>query len=61
MNGRWPHVVQIALFVAGGIACVALGQVPIGAALVGAAIGNALPTSILPNAATTKDKEPPTP
>lgn len=56
MNGRWPHVAQVALFVAGGIACIVLGQVPIGAALVGAAIGNALPTSLLPSSK--KDEEP---
>lgn len=47
MESRWPHIVQVGLFIAAGIGCLVLGQIPVGTALIGAAIGNALPTSML--------------
>lgn len=46
---NWVHVVQIGLFIAGGIAAIALGQVAVGAALIGAAAGNAAPQSMFPS------------
>lgn len=47
MSDRWAHVMQIGMFLGGGIACLVLGQIPVGTALIGAAIGNALPTSLI--------------
>jgi hypothetical protein len=39
----WQRVVMLGLMIAGGVACIALGQPMIGAGLIGAAAGNAVP------------------
>ncbi len=49
MNGKLPHLVQVGLLVAGGIACLILGQVEAGLMLIGAGVGNASPQNLLPS------------
>lgn len=45
-NGRVFHLVQVGLLLAGGIALTFLGQIELGAGLIGAAIGNATPQNL---------------
>lgn len=40
----WQRVVMLALFIGGGIGLIALGQAPLGATLIGAAAGGAIPS-----------------
>lgn len=45
-NGRVFHLVQVGLLLVGGIALTVLGQIELGAGLIGAAIGNATPQNL---------------
>lgn len=46
-NLSWQAAVVIGIFVAGGIACLALGQVDSGAGLLGVALGLVPPLSLV--------------
>lgn len=47
MKIDWGHVAQLALFIGGGVACIALGQVPLGSVLIGAAAGNSASKNVV--------------
>lgn len=47
-SGKWAHVVQLTVLLGGGVACFFLGQPQLGTLLVGAAVGNASPQTLLP-------------
>jgi len=44
---NWKQVTLVGLFIAGGAACLAFGQIPLAAVLIGAAAGNSVPSSFL--------------
>ena len=43
----WGRLIQMALLVAGGVGALALGQVPLGAMLITAAVAQQVPNNIL--------------
>ena len=43
----WGRLIQLTLFIVGGIACMALGQISTGTLLLGAAAGQVLPTNVV--------------
>ena len=57
MKADWTHVAQLGLMIVGGIVCLALGQPQVGLLLVGGAIGNASPKSLM-ELASRKPKDP---
>lgn len=50
MNEKVLHLIQLTIFVAGGITCLVTGNQQLGIMLLGAAIGNASPQNLLPMA-----------
>lgn len=45
MKTNWPDVVRLAVVVGAGIALCAFGQVVAGAAIIGSAVGHAVPSA----------------
>lgn len=52
----WNSIIRLVLFVGGGLGAMAMGQVEIGIAMVGAAVGNAIPGSPLKSVQQTPER-----
>ena len=48
---NWQRVVLMLGMIGGGVGLIVLGQVPLGATLIGAAVGNAAPGSVFTKSA----------